>query len=271
MTTSLKFWHVTTMVGAVCATTLASRHAYATNWVMGATQQAASGYFTEVSASFTVPAKPASNNAALPTSMWPGLENSDGDLVQPVLAWAHDHDARWTMHTEVFPGQKNVQGIDDVRIAVNPGDTIWAFAYLDQNNKGANCSLSTGNNCNYLSSFLDLTTGASYTQSKDWLMRTGPTTAIGVVFEAQNGTYDSCGDFPSGGIAYYSYVYQNGSSGLYTPVAGNFKAHWPGNDSPWRNGTFTTPTLNSGGVAFPNCMNIGMASGSEAILFLNAY
>jgi hypothetical protein len=58
---------------------------------------------------------------------------------------------------------------------------------------------------------------------------------------------------------------------LYTQIAGNFTAHWPGHDSPWPNGTFTSPSLGTGGKVFGNCINIAAVSGNEAVLFLNSF
>src|SRR5580704_5412738 len=130
--TSVKFWRIAVLTGTTGATLLASGYAHA-EWVMGTVQQS-NTYFTEIVASFTVPNPPTSGTTQAQTSIWPGLENSEADLMQTPLGYNQDNVTGWTMHNEVAT---NSGGFIDPAISVSAGDVILMVIYLDQNNMGS--------------------------------------------------------------------------------------------------------------------------------------
>jgi hypothetical protein len=264
--TSVKFWRIAVLTGTTGATLLASGYAHA-EWVMGTVQQS-NTYFTEIVASFTVPNPPTSGTTQAQTSIWPGLENSEADLMQTPLGYNQDNVTGWTMHNEVAT---NSGGFIDPAISVSAGDVILMVIYLDQNNMGS-CNLNTGTNCNYRSAWEDLSANNTvYYSSRDWTMATGPTFAMGPVVEGL-GPYNTCSDLPVGGMRVYSLLYQFAStSNIYSQVSANYTVETAGSSFPFQ---FGNVPLNQGGNVFPNCMNISFSDSNgegEATLFLNSF
>lgn len=266
---SVQFLRVVLAAGAVGATTFATGYARAA-WVMGAQLQPQRTYFTEVTVVFKVPGPPASGTTTAMFSLWPGLENSQGDLIQTPLGWNDDTVQGWTMHNEVAqlgPGK----GRTDPAYTVRPNDTILVDIYLDSNNRGPNCILATGTNCNYQSVWEDLSTNTIVYGQHDWLMVTPPTLAWSAVFEAKGPSYNDCNDLPVGGVAVYSLVAEYASpSNIFSDVPANYTAEFPGSTS-----QFSNFWMNNNETVFPNCMNIQSSllnsTESETILYLNSF
>ena len=261
MTKTAMMLGLTTAAGAA----LVSRSARA-DWVMGTVELNSGSFYTEIEAVYQVPTAPTSSNAT--TSLWPGLEDQDGDLIQPVLVFNEDNNGVWTMHNEVATTSGG--GVFDAQTTVNAGDWIVALAYLDTSNPGNGCNQQTGAHCNYMSYWADWTLGVSAYMSQDWPMAEGPTVALGTVLENPAGNYASCSDFPSGGLPVTTYLYQNGSSGLFTQVTPNYTLEVPGDSSPFQ---FTDPGIN-GGPAYPTCINATYpwaGDNSTAMFWLNAF
>jgi hypothetical protein len=269
MTNPVKFWRLISLAGAAGTTLLGSGDARA-EFVVGAIQQSGTTYFTQVVTTFNVPNPPTSGSSQAVVSMWPGLQTSNQDLIQPVLEYAYENAPGWTMHNEVAPGNNKVAAINDTAGDVKAGDEIYAQVWFDQNNPGSNCKPATGANCNYSSMWWDLTSGSYEFMSRDWTVAEGPTFAMGMVFETAGGVYNSCADFPVGGVKFNMAVYQWSSSNVYTSVTPNFAEETPASSIYFQ---FTNQGLNNGGNAYPNCVNITypLSSGSTGMLWLNAY
>lgn len=272
MTISSNFSRLIAATGVVGMGALVSPTAHAdANWIMGTVQTAAAGtYFTEIAVTYTVPGPPTSGNSHATSSLWPGLENSAGDLIQPVLAFNEGAAAgQWSLHNEVARlGGKT--GIDDGVTVVNPGDQIVVVIVLDTSSPGSSCNLKTGTNCNYESVWADFTLGVSQRLSHDFNMATPPIYAMGMVFEAPGITYNSCSDFPVGGFESQASLYKYTSSNTFAAVTTNFTQETPGATFPF---SFTNQPLNNGGNAFPTCMNITYPLGqsNETMMWLNAF
>jgi hypothetical protein len=239
------------LAGAAGASMLVSRQASATNWVVG-TVQYASTYWTGIEATFTVPSAPQTTTGQESFAIWPGLQGQDGTLLQPVLEWNEAGSGSWWMQNWFIPGNGG-QRQDQAPVQVQPGDYIEAFVALDTNNPGSRCNLSTGNNCNYYSEWLDWTAytgGLPY----EWTMPVGPRWALGSIVEAPFSSYSSCSDFPLIEVAQVTnYLWQWSPSAPFTQVTPNFSVGYPGHDASF---TFTNVSITSGGNLYPNCLSI---------------
>jgi hypothetical protein len=242
--------HFSAMVIAASVGVLGSRSAWATTWVVGATQVSSTSFYSGVEITFTVPATPANAGTSLKSSIWPGLEPQDGTLVlQPVLEYNEGGAGGWTMHNEVAgQGCGNIC-YRDTGVTVQPGDSIYASVMMDFGNPG--CAVNagtTGANCNYLILWWDETSGATAT-TPDLAVPKPLTVALGLIFEPI-GTATSCNDFPLGVITSQANVYEyQGPSDLGVPVT-NLTAGTPSSGPPFSN-------ISAGsGAAYPNCVNI---------------
>ena len=256
------------LAGAAGASMLVSRQASATNWVMGTVQQA-STYWTEVEVVFQVPNAPTTSGEFF--SIWAGLEGQDSTLIQPVLQWNQAGSGGWTMQNWFIPGSGG-QGQQDNQVGVSAGDWIVAYTGLDTSNPGSGCVKSTGNNCHYVSYWADWTKG--YSRSKEWTMPVGPVWALGNIFEAPFGTYDSCANFPTGTMQIATYLYEYSSpSNPFASVTPNFTVETPGSNYPFM---FTDAYLNnpSNGHVYGNCVAITYpwgGSNNQTLYWMNAY
>jgi len=216
---------------AALTMTLGARSAWAqASWVMGATQQApANSYFTEIVSEFQVPAAPPAFVG--PVSIWPGVEGTASNgtvyVLQPVLLYFQavpDGNAGWYMRNEVYPNGTNY----GTPVAVNVGDWILGYVYLDDNNPGSGCNGLTGVNCNYNIGWVDLSNTNLASVLSDFTMPGSPTYAQGLVFETQPYSYTSCEDFPyqtstSAEVELFTFTW----GGLYTPLATNLELGLP--------------------------------------------
>jgi hypothetical protein len=181
------------------------------NYVAGG-QQTISTYFTQVSASFTVPPAPTQQSMAV-TNLFPGLEDESLDtILQPVLEYGQQGPGfGWQMINVVDDQSGNPNNTvcnanvgvycDEFR-PVSPGDSIYATVAIDQGLPGANCNKVTGAKCNYNVMWFDMTTGA-YSVLQDWLQASPLKIALGMAFEANESSEGgehvpptSCGDYP---------------------------------------------------------------------------
>jgi hypothetical protein len=247
---SLSRWMA--LVGAAGATMLASRQAGATTWVMGTAQYSGAGtYWTEVAADFSVPAAPTISGEGEKFSIWPGLYGQDGTLIQAVLQWNQNGEGiGWTMQNEFVPGSGAAPQYGN-QIGVNPGDSIAAGVFLDTANPGSGCVMSTGDNCNYETVWIDLSLHSSAVNV--WAMPVGPTWALGTILEAPFSVYPSCANFPyTAPMEIQNSLWKYSSSNTFTSVTPNFTFETPGDTYPFSftNADLTSP---SGGTVFPDC------------------
>jgi hypothetical protein len=216
-------------------------------WVMGGTQLAPSGdYFTEVTTSFTVPPAPAQPSEGV-TNLWPGIEDGMGQWVlQSVLSYGFLSEG-WLMDNMVVgPSNGNPNNTScptgnatycDTPLSVNSGDNIFVGIYLDQSNRGGNCNLTAGTNCNYTIFWLDFTTGR-FSELLDWTAPTPLVWAQGLVFEQTLytglglGSPTSCSDYPLGtAVTGDVALYHNVGSNLYAQIPSNLVANNPGSNN----------------------------------------
>jgi hypothetical protein len=221
-------------------------------WVTGGTQFANS-FFTAMTAEFSVPPAPSTNNAQAPVGIWPGIEtfaNSSGDsyVMQPVLEYQQPEGSnQWTMQNMVVLGNNLIE--EDSPIVVSPGQWINTIFEIDYVNSGSGCQ-PDGSNCQYAFGWQNASTNGPW----HTLLTTVPLKwawAQAAIFEAaQPSNYGGCNDFPAGsptgsiflGINFYEInPSQSGLNALFWPDAYNPTVNQPG-----FSGNFQFPTTGNG-------------------------
>jgi hypothetical protein len=217
-------------------------------WVVGATQYSTGPFFTSMETIFTVPPTPTSTNSNAIVFLWSGIESTNY-VLQPVLQYNQDGVSHWRMKNYVVStGQCSSQGgscLEDTAQYVDVGDTIYTEVWLDGANMGANCSLTTGTNCNYVVSWEDATKNVR-SDLRGWTQPEPLFWAQGMIFEARGISYTSCDDFPGSGYAIADadvWLTENSGSSLYAQDIMNLTADNP----PTTN--FVYPTFDDGSSA----------------------